>query len=236
MKSILSDVRTELHTLSDGNVKKSGERFFKEDVKLYGIKSAMVEKIAKKYYANVKERQKREIFNLCEELWRSGYMEEASIACTWSYALRKKYTKSDFKIFEKWVKNYVTNWATCDTLCNHTVGTIVELYPQHIAKLKKWTQSKNRWVRRASAVTLVVPARRGLFLGDIFEIADLLLIDEDDLVQKGYGWMLKAASEAHQKEVFDFVVKRKNVMPRTALRYAIEKMPQELRKKAMEKN
>jgi 3-methyladenine DNA glycosylase AlkD len=62
-----------------------------------------------------------------------------------------------------------------------------------------------------------------------------MLTDSDDMVQKGYGWMLKAASEKNQKPVFDFVVSNKKRMPRTALRYAIEKMPEELRKKAMEK-
>jgi 3-methyladenine DNA glycosylase AlkD len=55
------------------------------------------------------------------------------------------------------------------------------------------------------------------------------------MVQKGYGWMLKEASKPHQKEVFDFVMMHKSVMPRTALRYAIEKMPPELKVRAMEK-
>jgi 3-methyladenine DNA glycosylase AlkD len=60
-------------------------------------------------------------------------------------------------------------------------------------------------------------------------------LDEDDLVQKGYGWMLKVASQSYEKQVFDYVVKNKGEMPRTALRYAIEKMPSELKTKAMEK-
>ena len=72
-----------------------------------------------------------------------------------------------------------------------------------------------------------------MFLGDIFEIADLLLLDQDHMVQKGYGWMLKVASQAHEKEVFEFVLSKKAVMPRTALRYAIEKMPPHLRTQAM---
>jgi 3-methyladenine DNA glycosylase AlkD len=55
------------------------------------------------------------------------------------------------------------------------------------------------------------------------------------MVQKGYGWLLKEASRAHQAEVFDYVMKNKAVMPRTSLRYAIEKMPAELRRKAMER-
>jgi 3-methyladenine DNA glycosylase AlkD len=53
------------------------------------------------------------------------------------------------------------------------------------------------------------------------------------MVQKGYGWLLKEASKKHQEEVFDFVMRRKAEMPRTALRYAIEKMPIDLKKRAM---
>ena len=90
-------------------------------------------------------------------------------------------------------------------------------------------------MRRASAVTLIIPARKGKFLNDILEIADILLTDKDDLVQKGYGWMLKAASEVNQQEIFNYVIKNKFIMPRTSLRYAIEKMPKELKAKAMEK-
>ncbi len=234
-KKVLVALRAELKQCADPVIKKSGERFFKEDVKLYGIKTATVTAIAKKYFKEIAHLSKREIFDLCEELWQSGYMEEASIACTWSYAMRKNYTSGDFRIFEKWVKNYVTNWAMCDTLCNHTVGTVVEMYPKHITYLKKWVRSKNRWVRRAAAVTLIVPARKGLFLNEIFEIAGMLLMDDDDMVQKGYGWMLKVASEAHQKEVFAYVMKNKERMPRTALRYAIEKMPQKMKNQAMKK-
>lgn len=75
------------------------------------------------------------------------------------------------------------------------------MYPQYIKELKKWATSSNRWNKRAAAVTLIVPAKQGLFLKEIFEIADCLLLDKDDLVQKGYGWMLKSASHSQQTEV-----------------------------------
>ena len=104
-----------------------------------------------------------------------------------------------------------------------------------LSKLKEWARSSNRWVKRASAVSLIVPARKGKFLEDIFEIADILHSDKDDMVQKGYGWMLKAASQAHQNEVFKYVMSKKATMPRTSLRYAIEKMPPELKVQAMAK-
>ena len=65
-------------------------------------------------------------------------------------------------------------------------------------------------------------------------MADALLIDPDDMVQKGYGWMLKAASKTYPDEVFQYVMRHKKEMPRTALRYAIEKMPEARRRRAME--
>ena len=235
MTQIIENLRSELISNADEEVKKSGERFFREAVKLYGIKSAVVMKIGKEQYSHLKDKSKTEIFSLCEELWKSGIMEESFVACNWSYYVHKNYDLSDFEVFDRWVNKYVGNWASCDTLCNHSVGTLVEMYPSLITKLKGWARSQNRWVKRASAVSLIVPARKGKFPEDIFEIADILHSDSDDMVQKGYGWMLKAASQAHQDKVFRYVMSRKATMPRTSLRYAIEKMPSELKVQAMSK-
>lgn len=234
-KNIISQIRQELKQNADEKTKTSGQRFFKETIKLYGVKTALVSQLGKKFLKEIKDQDKSKIFSLCEQLWQSGYLEETFIACHWSYALREKYETPDFKIFEDWIKKYINNWASCDTFCNHTVGSFVESYPKYLPQLLVWTKSKNRWLRRAAAVSLIVPAKRGLFLPEVFQIADSLLTDSDDMVQKGYGWMLKVASQAHQKEVFDYVMKNKNNMPRTALRYAIEKMPPELKTKAMAK-
>lgn len=235
MKNILNNLKEDLKQNSDLKTKAGGQRFFKERVKMYGVKTPIVIKIAKKYLKQLKNKSKKEIFNLCEKLWQSQNMEQTFIACFWAHSQHKQFQASDFKTFEKWIKKYINNWASCDTFCNHTIGDFLAMYPEYLKELKKWTKSKNRWVRRASAVSLIIPARKGLFLKDIFVIAKSLLKDKDDLVQKGYGWMLKVASEGHQKQVFNFVIKYKKEMPRTALRYAIEKMPKTLKQKAMKK-
>jgi 3-methyladenine DNA glycosylase AlkD len=234
-RDVLAAVRQELRQSIDEKTRESAQRFFKEMVKVHGVKSALVKKIAAKYFREIKGREKKEIFSLCENLLQTNYGEEAFIAFEWSYSLRRQFVPEDFFVFERWVDLYVDNWAKCDTLCNHTLGSFVEMYPQFIENLAGWARSENRWLRRASAVTLILPARKGLFLKEIFEISDILLEDRDDMVQKGYGWMLKEASKKHQAEVFDYVMRWKEKMPRTALRYAIEKMPVEMRKKAMER-
>lgn len=235
MNEILDKVRRELREASDEKTRETGLRFFKEEVSLYGIRSKTVSDIARTNYALIKEKPKKDILSLCDSLWQSGMMEETFVACMWSEKLAGKFVGEDFKTLERWVHKYVNNWASCDTLCNHTVGDFIQKYPGFIPELKRWARSENRWVKRASAVSLIIPARRGKFLIDIFDIAEILLLDGDDMVQKGYGWMLKEASKPNQIEVFDFVIRHKAVMPRTALRYAIEKMPPDLRAKAMER-
>lgn len=140
----------------------------------------------------------------------------------------------DLAVFEKWIEKYVNNWAKCDGFCNHAVGDLIAKYPDSVEHLKKWARSDNRWLKRASAVALIIPAKKGIFLKEAFEISDILLVDADDMVQKGYGWLLKEESRKHQKEVFEYVIENRDKMPRRALRYAIELLPGELRK-AMEK-
>ena len=76
MNNIIKRIRQELKEKADEDVKRSGERFFKERIKLYGVKTAVVSKIGKEYFKEIKGQSKAEIFSLCEELWKSGYMEE----------------------------------------------------------------------------------------------------------------------------------------------------------------
>lgn len=236
MDSLLIPIREELKQHADPELREKSQRFFKEGVLCYGMKTKIANGIAKKYRKEVMGRPKPEIYALCEDLFRSGYIEESVIASDWTYALSGWYDRDDIFLFRHWIDTYITNWAACDTFCNHTVGDFIEQYPECIAELKAWTQSENRWLRRAAAVSLIVPAKHGKFLTEATAIADLLLTDTDDMVQKGYGWLLKEASREHTEEIFAFVMDNKRDMPRTALRYAIELMPKGLKAEAMKKD
>jgi len=250
LTKIIDQIRQSITAKIDPNAVHSIDRFFKEGetAKTYGVKSNDVRNIAKTAFQQIKDYPKQEIFEMCEEFWKSGYMEEIVVACVWTELLVKQFEPEDFTVFERWLSQYVNNWAACDTLCNHTIGEFVMKYPNFITQLIEWAKSPNRWVKRGAAVTLIIPARKGLFLNEIIEIANILLLDPDDMVQKGYGWMLKAASmsetfvkgndevkQKHLETVYDFVIQNRAVMPRTALRYAIEKMPETMKIEAMKK-
>lgn len=235
MKDIITGIRADLQEAVEPSAQESFRRFFKEEVKYYGVRLAPVNAIALKYWKEVKSLGKNEIFVISEELLKSDYCEEAFIVASWLPKLNKIYEWKDLAIFRRWIDNYINNWAKCDGFCNQTIGKFLYKYPEAVTEIKSWADSENRWMKRASAVSLILPARKGLFLEEIFEIADKLLPSKDDMVQKGYGWMLKEASKAHLKEVYDFVIARRKVMPRTAFRYAIEKMPEGMRTEAMKK-
>jgi 3-methyladenine DNA glycosylase AlkD len=236
MNLVIAEVREELRANADEKTQKSFQRFFKEDAVGYGVKTAIVRKIATKHWNEVKLFSKQKIFAFCEELFQSDYMEEAFVASFWLPNMIETLEPADLAVFKEWIEKYVNNWAKCDTFCNHTVGGLLEKYPESVSEVKSWAKSENRWLKRAAAVSLIIPAKKGDFLQDVFEISDILLSDENDMVKKGYGWLLKEASRKHQKEVFNYVLRNKKKMPRTALRYAIELMPKELKAEAMKRD
>jgi len=235
---IIQEIKNELEKHSDPiekNKRIRWEQQYQEKPKLYGVPSPIVRKISSKFFSRVKKKTKQEILHLCEDLLESGYSEERIIAFDWAFRLRKFYEASDFQLLEAWLKKFVHSWGACDDLCTHAFGAFIFQFPEFIPKTKEWTTSTNRWMKRASAVVLIYSIRRKKHLGSIFKMADALLTDHDIMVQKGYGWILKEASNHYPKEVFDYVMRNKKKMPRTALRYAIEKLSPELRKEAMKR-
>lgn len=233
---IVENIIKELKENIDEKYKENLVRFYKNGIKLsksYGVRNPIVRKLASKYWKEIKNKENQEIFWLCEKLLSSEINEPTIIAFQWALGCKKDFQSSDFLIFEKWLEKYVNEWGRCDDLCCKPLGELISQFPELLPKVFSWTKSKNMWFRRASAVCLIPSVRKGKYLKNAFKTADALMKDKEDLVQKGYGWTLKEASNKFRKEVFNYVMKNKNRMTRTALRYAIEKFPKDVKKKAM---
>jgi 3-methyladenine DNA glycosylase AlkD len=212
------------------------QRFFKEKLKHpVGLRTPVLRAVSNKVFKSMKPYDKDEILDICDDMLASGRRYMRFVAFEWAGKLERHYETKDFARFERWLKTYVDNWGACDHLCG-ILGKLIARFPQLSPKRKRWTLSRNMWLRRASAVALIEPVQRGLLLRDVFETAGILLEDEEDLVQKGYGWMLKVTGDHFFDEAFRFVMKHKDDMPRTALRYAIEKWPAAKRRQAMERD
>jgi len=133
MHLIIAKIREEVEASEDEKTKKSLQRFFKEEVTGYGVKTAVVRKIAKRHWSEVKLFSKEKIFALCEELFRSDYMEEALVVSFWLPNLVEQLEPSDLAVFKAWIKKYVNNWVKCDAFCNHTVGGLIEKHPESVS-------------------------------------------------------------------------------------------------------
>lgn len=159
-----------------------------------------------------------------EELWKSGKFEEAGIAIETDRRFSKHFREPEFRLLERRLDRYVRNWAHCDGLSSWLLSAAVANDPGLVARLAAWTTSRNRWKRRASIVALLQEARRGRSTKQIFEIAEALLEDPDDLVRKGVGWVLKETYPKKPRELMAFLLPHAATTPRLVLRLAAEKM------------
>lgn len=120
----------------------------------------------------------------------------------------------------------INNWDLVDLACMYMTGRYLFDKPRNI--LYKLAKSKNFWERRTAIVSTCYFIRQK-DVDDTFAISALLLHDKEDLVHKGAGWMLRFAGDKDPKKLFSFLDKYAAVMPRTMLRYAIEKFDPEKR-------
>jgi 3-methyladenine DNA glycosylase AlkD len=123
MNDILFQLRRDLAASADPQTQKTFQRFFKEQVKYYGVKTPNVGKIAKNYWQQVKTRDKKDIFALCEELFRSDYTEEAFVVSFWLPNYVANLEPEDLATFKVWIECYINNWAKCDGFCNPQSAT-----------------------------------------------------------------------------------------------------------------
>jgi 3-methyladenine DNA glycosylase AlkD len=230
---LVRELSREMKRHADNEYRKTLQAFFKEPIQAYGVRTPGWRRISQEYWSRVKRLPKADVFKLCEELLAIRNGEERGVAFDWANRMRKQLEPTDFRRLERWLMEHVSNWGSCDSLSTGVLGNFLVDHPASLPRAHAWAGSKNRWLRRAAAVALIPAGKQEKHLPEAYATADVLLLDEDDMVQKGYGWMLKEISNKRPREVFDFVMKRKATMPRTALRYAIEKLPPAWRKRAM---
>ena len=193
-----------------------------------------IRRVSAKLYKEEKDKSINSILPLCEELLEEHNWSLSVIAYDWAYRVRKQYTKDTYTTFYSWLKKYVHGWGDCDDFCTHAFGELLKRYKTLFPKIKDWTKDEDFWVRRAAAVVLIPAILHNDYEGiNPLAISDLLMTDTHDLVQKGYGWMLKSLSQIDIDAVTQYLIDNHDKMPRTAYRYALQKYDDETRKKLM---
>lgn len=191
-----------------------------------GITVPKQRETAKKYYedASFEDLQKM-LENKIHE-----YRLTALIILIYKYE-KTKDTKLQKQIYDFYIKNlkYVNNWDLVDVTTPNIVGDYLFNNPNKINILYKLAKSKNLWEKRVSILATFKFIKEKQF-EDTLKIAEILLNDEHDLIHKAVGWMLREMGKRDIKPLVKFLDKYATKMPRTMLRYAIEKFPEEMRK------
>jgi len=226
LRIVLESIHSDLIAVCSEKMKKGQSTFFKEQVNFLGCSLPQCSQIAAKWAKQLQSDgwPYDNILKLAEGLLKAGSWEEGAIALDLVARRKRDFREADFYIFERWLRVYVNNWAHTDSIAPHIFGELVEMYPRVADKILKWTTSDNRWMRRASAVTYVLHARHRKFHEAVYKTADALLGDEDDMVRKGVGWMLKCTSQADERGVVEYLLRNRDKTSRLVLRYATEKV------------
>lgn len=168
-----------------------------------------------------------------QTLLKSKYHEERLIAL---FIMVDQFKKGDEemrkKIYHCYLGNtqYINNWDLVDSSADKIVGQYLIDRPQKKAILKTLAESHSVWERRIAMLATYQFIKKGEY-NDAFLIAELLLSDTHDLIHKAVGWMLREIGNRCGIDIEEaFLKKHYKKMPRTALRYAIEKLPREKRK------
>lgn len=125
----------------------------------------------------------------------------------------------------------INGWDLVDCSAPHIVGA--HMRSRSRAPLRMLARSKSLWERRIAILATLHFIRMGEF-GPTFEIAKALLGDEEDLIHKAVGWMLREVGKRDRPTLEAFLAEHASAMPRTALRYAVERFPETLRRKVLE--
>lgn len=200
-----------------------------------GLKTATVRSVSAKLYKSLKDKTIEHVFSQCKSLLDERDWTLGVIAFDFAYRVRKQYNAQTFFIFEEWLKTYVTGWGDCDDFCTHALGELLSQNNDLFKHVIEWTKHPDFFVRRAAAVILIYPIRKNKYnkINPLL-IATKLMNDEHYLVLKGYGWMLKVLSEKEPEKVVEYLKDNKQIMPRIAFRYAMEKLDKEIKGELMD--
>lgn len=199
-------------------------RFFRHEIDTYGVRTADLNVIIRAVARTVKPWPVAQRNTLMKLLWETGKLESGALVCHVYRRFAKSCAECEFRLFEKWLDRYVRNWAHCDGVSSWLLAACIDNQPELRHRLVAWTDSPNRWKRRAAAVSLLWEAKRGRHTGFIFDIAARLLPVRDDMVEKGVGWLLKESYPARPPETLAFLMAQRTIASRLTLRYAAEKM------------
>jgi 3-methyladenine DNA glycosylase AlkD len=207
--------------------------FFKEEVKSRGWYTGELRKVAVRTRRSIlREKGMEFLVRVADDLFSGRVLEEKVFAV---FLLEKQthlLGQKDFRLFSSWLDR-VSSWADHDALVHDVLAPMITTEPARSREVFRWAKSRSRWRRRAACVCLIRGAREKKFFREIVRLSGMLLADDDDMVQKGLGWLLREAAKYDPRRTTPYLMKIRGRAPRLILRTACETLPVATRKRIL---
>jgi 3-methyladenine DNA glycosylase AlkD len=159
------------------------------------------------------------------------YLEVKSVGIEVVARYRRGFEPRLLPRWKRWLSaNHSANWATTDTICGMLIGPLLVRHPELAVQMRSWSKDRNMWVRRASIVGLLPLVRAHGDIDLVYEIAERLHADPNDLIHKAVGWALREAGKIDPGRLERYLRANVGLIPRTSFRYAIERFSESKRR------
>jgi 3-methyladenine DNA glycosylase AlkD len=234
-ESIAAEIRHLLR--NDGSAEHADgvQWFFKDEIKSHGWYTAGLRSVAVRFRRRIRKEFGLDfLLRVADKLFAGRVLEEKVFAVFLLEKMTEEFDDAEFRLFESWLPR-ISSWADHDGLVHYLIAPMVASKPDRTARVFRWAKSPDRWHRRAACVALIQGTRRKMFFFEIRRLSDLLLSDEDDMVQKGLGWLLRETAKADAKRTVPYLMSIRKQAPRLVLRTACETLPPGVRNKILAK-
>ena len=223
--------------LRDGGslaIARSTQRFFTEPIRCYGWKTANLRRFARQAQREIyAEGGLPLLLEVAGRLFAGKFTDEKNLAVLLLENQTKQFGDAEFRRFERWLHR-ITNWSEHDALVHYLIGPLVASDRRRVARAFAWVRSRDSWHRRAAAVSLIHATRRRLYFREIIRLSGQLLTDQNEMVQKGLGWLLRETAKADPARTVPYLMKIRLRAPRLVLRTACETLPVAVRRRVLQ--
>jgi len=172
------------------------------------------------------------LVRVADHLFSGSVLEEKVAAVFLLEKLDAQFSGPEFRRFESWLDR-ISSWADHDGLVHYLIAPMVAAKPARTKAVFRWAKSKDRWHRRAACVALIQGTRAKMFFPAIVKLSNLLLADEDDMVRKGLGWLLRETAKFDARRTVPYLMKIRGRAPRLVLRTACETLPSSVKRRIL---
>ena len=195
-KQLALEIRRLLKAEGKPAAAEGARRFFKDEIRAYGVYTPFVKQLVKEIWPEVKTWDWPERFAFCNMLWQSGVLEEGILVTHLSRRWARETGVAQLEVCGQWLERYVSNWAACDNLCLHWIALAIAKRPELVSMMDGWEDSAVKWKRRASMAGLVHEARRGRQHSRAKRLIAKLRKDPEEIVRKAAVWLERSVAEA----------------------------------------